>query len=391
VIQRNIRAVLERHAQKSPIVTVTGPRQSGKTTLCKATFPDKPYVSLEPPDVRQFALDDPRGFLAAYPAGAVIDEVQRGPALLSYLQADVDEHPKPGRFILTGSANLNLLHSVSQSLAGRTALLTLLPLTLDEVRRFNVDPRDLNDTLWRGSSPAIFDRQLDPGECYPSYVATYVERDARTLLNIGDLAAFQRFVGLCAGRVGQLLNLSSLGTDAGIRHATAGAWLSVLEASYLAWRLPPLHANVTSRLVKTPKLHFFDTGLVCYLLGIRSPDHLRNHPLRAFIFETWVASETLKARLNAGEPSSLSFFRDRRGREVDVVVDAGHEFMAIEAKSGATVPGDAFDGLKAFDAVAATAWPERQVRRRVIYGGDERQLRSYAAVVPWSQMDRPDA
>jgi hypothetical protein len=241
-----------------------------------------------------------------------------------------------------------------------------------------------------GSSPATFDRQLDPGEWYPSYVATYVERDARTLLNIGNLAAFQRFVGLCAGRVGQLLNLSSLGADAGVRHATAGAWLSVLEASYLAWRLPPLHANVTSRLVKTPKLHFFDTGLVCYLLGIRSPDHLRNHPLRPFIFETWVASETLKARLNAGEPPSLSFFRDRRGREVDVVAEVSDGFVATEARSGATVPGDAFDGLRAFDAVAATAWPERQVRRRVIYGGDERQLRSYAAVVPWSQIDGPE-
>jgi hypothetical protein len=351
-------------------------------------FPDKPYVSLEPPDVRQFALDDPRGFLARYRDGAVIDEVQRAPDLLSYLQTDVDERRDPGRFILTGSANLSLLHSVTQSLAGRTAVLTLLPLTLDEVRRFHVDPHDLDDTLWRGSSPAVFDRHVDPNDWYPSYVATYVERDARSLLNIGNLAAFQRFVGLCAGRTSQLVNLSSLGADTGVRHATAAAWLSVLEASYLAWRLPPLHANVTSRLVKTPKLHFFDSGLVCYLLGIRSAEHLRHHPLRGFIFETWVASEIVKARLNAGQSPSLTFFRDGRGREVDLVVDDGDSWLAVEAKSGATVAADTFDGLHAFDEIATRAWPERAVDRRVIYGGSESQVRSYARVVPWTQIHR---
>jgi hypothetical protein len=386
VIRRNIESVLFQRARTFPIVTVTGPRQAGKTTLCRAAFPDKPYVSLEPPDVRQFALDDPRGFLARLRDGAIIDEVQRAPDLLSYLQTEVDENRDPGRFILTGSSNLHLLHTVSQSLAGRTAVLTLLPLTLDEVRRFDVSPIDLDDTLWRGSSPAVFDRHLDPTDWYASYVATFVERDARSLLNISNLGAFQRFVGLCAGRTSQLLNLSSLGADAGVRHATAGAWLSVLEASYLAWRLQPLHANVTSRLVKTPKLHCFDTGLVCYLLGIRTAEHLRNHPLRAFIFETWVASEVLKSRLNAGDSPSLSFFRDRRGREVDLVVDGRDSLQAIEVKSGATIAGDAFDGLRAFDEIARTAWPERAVDRRVIYGGTEAQQRSYARVVPWTQM-----
>ncbi len=232
----------------------------------------------------------------------------------------------------------------------------------------------------------MFDRHLDPNDWYASYVATYVERDARSLLNIGNLGAFQRFVGLCAGRTAQLLNLSSLGADAGVRHATAGAWLSVVEASYLAWRLLPLHAFVTSRLVKTPKLHFFDTGLVCYLLGIRSAEHLRNHPLRGSIFETWVASEVLKTRLNAGQSQALSFFRDRRGREVDVVADDGNSVRAVEAKSGATISADAFDGLRALDDVAKAAWPERAMDRRVIYGGTEAQQRSYARVVPWTQM-----
>jgi predicted AAA+ superfamily ATPase len=386
VIRRNLESILLQRAATFPIVTVTGPRQAGKTTLCRAAFPDKPYVSLEPPDVRQFALDDPRGFLGRYRDGAIIDEVQRAPDLPSYIQTDVDERRDPGRYILTGSSNLALLHPVSQSLAGRTAVLTLLPLTLGEVRRFGVNPIDLDDTLWRGSSPAVFDRHLDPHDWYASYVATYVERDVRSLLNIGNLGAFQRFVGLCAGRTAQLLNLSSLGADTGVRHATAGAWLSVLEASYLAWRLQPLHANVTSRLVKTPKLHFFDTGLVCYLLGIRTADHLRNHPLRGFIFETWVASEVFKSRLNAGDSPTLTFFRDRRGREVDVVVDAGDSLHAIETKSGATVPADAFDGLQAFDPIAKTIWPERSVNRRVIYGGAEAQQRSYAHVVPWTQM-----
>jgi len=386
VIRRNITPVLSRVAREFPIVTVTGPRQAGKTTLCRATFPDKPYISLEPPDVRQFALDDPRGFLAQYQDGAIIDEIQRAPDLLSYLQAEVDQRRDPGRFVLTGSANLNLLHSVSQSLAGRTAVLTLLPLSLDEIRRFNLEPDDLDDTLWRGSSPAVFDRQVDPNDWYASYVGTYVERDARNLLNIGNLATFQRFVGLCAGRTGQLLNLSSLGADAGVRHATAAAWLSVLEASYLAWRLLPLHANVTSRLVKTPKLHFFDTGLVCYLLGIHSADHLRHHPLRGAIFETWVASEVLKARRNAGHAGAPNFFRDARGREVDLVVDDRESMLAVEAKSGATVASDAFDGLRAFDDVAQRAWPDRHVDRRVVYGGVEAQRRTYARIVPWTQL-----
>lgn len=386
MIIRNIRSSLRKSAQTFPIVTVTGPRQAGKTTLCRATFPDKPYVSLEPPDIRQFALDDPRGFLDRYRDGAILDEVQRAPDLVSYLQVEVDARPEPGRFVLTGSANLSLIHTVSQSLAGRTAMLTLLPLTLDEVRRFGDMPNDLDELLWRGSSPAVFDRRVDPGEWYASYVATYVERDVRSLLNIGNLAAFQRFVGLCAGRTSQLLNLSSLGADTGIRHATAGAWISVLEASYLAWRLQPLHANVTSRLVKTPKLHFFDTGLVCYLLGIRSADHLRHHPLRGFIFETWVAAEIHKARLNAGQPPSLSFFRDGRGREVDVVVDRGDRFLAVEAKSGATIPADIFEGMQAFDDIAKAAWPEHGVDHCVIYGGNDAQARSYAAILPWGDV-----
>jgi predicted AAA+ superfamily ATPase len=388
VITRSLEPRLRSLARKFPVVTVTGPRQSGKTTLCRAVFPDKPYVSLEAPDVQDFARRDPRRFLAERRDGAVLDEVHRVPELLSYVQALVDDTPGAGRFVLTGSANFALLQSVSQSLAGRTALLELLPLSLEEVRRFPDPPTDLIDLLWRGSAPATYDRGLDPGDWYPSYVATYVERDVRSILNIGDLVAFQTFVRLCAGRTGQLVNLSALGADAGVTHATAKAWLSVLEAGYVTWRLPPYHSNVSSRLVKTPKLHFFDTGIVCYLLGIRSADHLRDHPLRGAIFETWVASEIRKARIHRGLPANLAFFRDRKGSEVDLVVELGRGLLAVETKSGQTIANDFFTGLRAFDAVVAAARPRRRVRKMVVYGGQESQDRTAGEVVPWSAIDR---
>jgi predicted AAA+ superfamily ATPase len=389
VIPRVLEIRLRTLARKFPVVTVTGPRQSGKTTLCRSVFPDKRYVSLEAPDVQDFARRDPRGFLAQYPDGAVLDEVHRVPDLLSYLQTIVDERPVAGGFILTGSANFALLQSLGQSLAGRTALLELLPLTLEEVRRFADPPHDLLELLWRGSYPAMYDRGLEPGDWYPSYVATYVERDVRTILNVGDLVAFQTFLRLCAGRVGQIVNLSSLGADAGVTHATAKSWLSVLEAGYVAWRLPPFHANVSKRLIKTPKLHFVDSGLACYLLGIRSPDQLRDHPLRGFVFETWVVSEILKSRTHRGLSPSLSFFRDRKGAEVDAVVELGRTLLAVETKSGQTVAGDFFTGLNIFESlVATTSHLRREVRGFVVYAGAEAQRRSTVTVVPWSQLDR---
>lgn len=390
MIERELEPRLRRLATKFPIVTVTGPRQSGKTTLCRAVFPDKPYVSLEAPDVREFARRDPRRFLAERRDGAVLDEVHRVPELLSYLQPMVDELRGAGRFVLTGSANFALLHSIGQSLAGRTALLELLPLSLAEVRRFPAPPTDLRELLWRGSAPAVYDRGLTPDEWYPSYVATYAERDVRAILNVGDLTAFQTFLRLCAGRTGQLVNLSALGADAGVTHATARAWLSVLDAGYVAWRLPPFHANVTSRLVKTAKLHFFDTGIICYLLGIRSPSQLRDHPLRGAIFETWVAAEIRKVRVHRGLPPNLSFFRDRKGNEVDLVIERAGELLAIDTKSGHTVADDFFAGLRAFASLLAAGRPRRRVRPFVVYGGEEAQDRSAGTVVPWSHLDARD-
>lgn len=388
MIERILAARLRHMAGKFPVVTVTGPRQSGKTTLCRSEFPDKPYVSLEPPDTREFALRDPRGFLSAYEDGAILDEVHRAPELLSYLQPMVDARPSRGRFILTGSAQFSLLHSLNQSLAGRTALLELPPMGLEEVRRFPNPPTQLYDLIWRGGYPAVYDRELEPGEWYPSYVTTYLERDVRAILNVGDIMAFQAFLRLAAGRVGQLVNLSSLGADAGITHSTTQAWLAVLEAGYLAWRLRPWHANVSKRLIKTPKLHFLDTGLVCYLLGIRSAEQLRDHPLRGAIFETWVASEIHKSRAHRGLPPALSFYRDSRGEEVDLLLELGRELLAIEVKSGATVAQDFFTSLDGLAATLAKSPRPPALRKFIVYGGAEAQSRAAGTVIPWSQLDQ---
>jgi predicted AAA+ superfamily ATPase len=390
VIERSLSPKLLALARKFPIVTVTGPRQSGKTTLCRAAFPDRPYVSFEAPDIGEYARRDPRGLIADYRDGAIFDEVQRAPAILSYLQGEVDEDRRVGRFILTGSANFALLESVSQSLAGRTALLQLLPLTLAETRRFPRASEDLWSVLWKGAYPALHDRSLEPNDWFGAYVGTYVERDVRRIINVTDLVAFQSFLRLAAGRTGQLLNASALGADAGITHNTARAWLSVLETSYLALRLPPYFANLGKRLVKTPKLHFYDSGLVCYLLGISHPAQLREHPLRGAIFESWVIAEIIKARANEGLPAQLFFYRDSRGLEVDAVVDRATELIAVESKSGQTVADDFFSALQAFgDAIRSRKSPPK-VTPIVVYGGDRPQRRAEVKVVPWGSIDQLD-
>jgi len=381
-IQRDIAPHILALCRSFPIVTITGPRQSGKTTLCRQLFPDKPYVSLEALDQRAFATNDPRGFLETYASGAVIDEVQRAPDLLSYLQGEVDARPAAGRFVLTGSANLALLESVSQSLAGRTGLVTLLPCSRPEYVRFPGDPPSLWQQVWRGGFPAIPDRGIAPSDWFDTYVATYLERDVRQITNVVDLSAFQSFLGLIAGRVGQLLNLSQVGSDSGVTHNTARAWLSVLEASYVAFRLQPFHANIRKRLVRAPKTYFFDTGLACFLLGIRSPDQLEKHPLRGALFENHIVCEVLKSTLNAGRRPRMFFFRDHQGHEVDLLVERGDSVAAVEIKSGQTLAGDMFDDL---------AWlagqdlgPQRlPLAPMLVYAGRERQRRAQATVLPW--------
>lgn len=386
VIPRTLREPLRVAAERYPVVTITGPRQSGKTTLCRATFSGKDYVSLEAPDVRAYAQRDPRELLASYPDGAIFDEVQRAPELLSYLQVEVDERPEPGRFVITGSQNLALLESVSQSLAGRTAVLHLLPCSNLEVSAFSNAPSTLFESLWAGGYPAIHDRGLPADAWLGDYVTTYVERDVRQVLNVGDLALFQTFVELCAGRAAQLVNFSALASSAGVTHNTARTWLSVLETGFLVFRLRPFHRNLNKRLVKTPKLFFHDTGLLCFLLGVRSPADLRLHPHRGAIFENWVVSEVYKAIAHRGMRPRLYMLRDRQGAEIDLLIDRGDRLVAVEAKSATTVAADFFDGLERFAPVLADA-TGLPVERVVAYGGETPQRRSRGRLVPWSGLD----
>ena len=381
MIIRNLRSELQQAATWAPSITLTGPRQSGKTTLCRSTFPNHPYRSLEEPDQRSFAQEDPRGFLAQFPRGALLDEVQRVPDLLSYLQSTIDEAPVAGRWILTGSQNLALLESVSQSLAGRTAMHQLLPLSWDEIRRFPEPPADLEEAIFKGGYPRIFDRQLDPSAWLSSYVATYVERDVRRITRVGDLSAFQRFVELCAGRTAQLLKYSGLASDCGISQPTAKAWFSILEAGFIAFHLPAFHAKFRRRLVKMPRLYFYDTGLACWLLGIREPGQLRTHPLRGALFETWVVSEVLKHRTHSSQAGGLSFYRDSNGVEVDLVVDDRDAVTLIEAKSAATPRSRLLNYARRVRTVLSGVRPRPEVV--LVYGGIDFQRRSDARIVPW--------
>ena len=385
-VPRDLAPALTRAARSFPAITLTGPRQSGKSTLCRDLFPNHRYVSLEAVDVRAFAREDPRAFLAGFAHGAIIDEVQRAPDLLSYLQGVIDDSPTPGRWVLTGSQNLALLDSVSQSLAGRTAVHHLLPLSRGEALRFAGHPKTLEETLLTGGYPRILDRELDPAQWLGAYVTTYIERDVRSVANVGDLTTFQRFVELCAGRTAQLLNYSSLANDCGISQPTAKNWLSILETSYIVFRLPPFHPSVRKRLVKMPKLHFYDTGLACWLVGIRTPDQLRSHPLRGAIFESWVVSETYKHMMNRGDgPRGLSFYRTRDGTEVDLVLERQDGLTLLEAKAAATPSASLFDGPNRVRRQLEGRFP---CCAAVVYGGEDAQARSAGTLVPWAALHR---
>lgn len=369
-----------------PIVALTGPRQSGKTTLCRAVFPDVPYVSLEPLDTRRYAQEDPRGFLAEHRDGAVLDEVQRVPDLLSYLQGIVDEDPAPGRFIVTGSQHFGLSAAITQSLAGRVAMLDLLPLSLDEVMRFDRPLDGLWEVLWTGAYPRIHDRELDPAAWLADYVTTYVERDVRQVLNVADLEAFATFVELAAARTANEIHLSGLGADAGVSHNTARAWLSVLETSFICHRMRPWVRNARKQRIKSRKLHFLDSGLVCQLLGITSGQQLRRHPLRGAIFESWVAAEITKSVRHRGLPARLFHYREAKGLEVDALLEAGNRLIAVEVKSGATVGSDFLRGLARFGATVAADLEGDRYEPRLIYGGDDSQSRSAAEIISWRRI-----
>ena len=379
MIEREITPVLTSLFRQYPFVTVTGPRQSGKTTLCRSAFPDLEYANLEAPDQRAFAESDPRGFLSRLGEGGIIDEVQHVPELLSYLQVLADERGGNGLFVLTGSEQFSLSKAISQSLAGRTALLRLLPFSLAERQAAGASGA-VDDVLYSGFYPRILDQGLDPQQALGDYLETYVERDVRRLGEIRNLSSFRRFLRLCAGRVGQLVNLTSLGSDAGVSRTTAREWLTVLETSYVVFQLQPYHANIRKRLVKSPKLYFYDVGLASYLIGIGHAEQIATHPLRGALFENAVVAEALKHRFNRGLRSNISFFRDARGLECDLLYEIGPGIGAIEIKAGATVASDFFQSLnRVAELVPGVS------SKAVVYGGASRQSRSDCEVVPLNQ------
>ena len=382
MIARQATTTLLKLAQGYPILAITGPRQSGKTTLAKSTFPALPYSSLEDPDTRAFADEDPRGFLSRYPHGAVLDEAQRCPALFSYLQTRVDADGYMGQFVLTGSQQFGLLSNITQSLAGRVGLVQLLPFSLQELSAGNLAPASLDDLLWRGLYPPIHDRQLAPEQWFGNYVMSYLERDVRQIVAVQNLSLFQRFLKLCAARCGQLLNMSSLAADCGVSHKTAAAWLSVLEAGYIVFLLQPHHRNFGKRLVKTPKLYFHDVGLAAHLMGIRDAAHLSIHSARGALFETFVIGELLKRRFNQGLASNLYFWRSNTGDEVDVLIEEGEKLMPVEIKSGQTFGADFLTGLNKWSGQAG----EAALPAQLVYGGDESMVRGGVSVHSWKDM-----
>ena len=403
MIPRLLKPYLLRAASQFPVVTVTGPRQSGKTTLVRNVFPNHAYVSLENPSQRQMALEDPQGFLARYPKGVILDEAQRVPELFSYLQGIVDENPRRGHFILTGSQNFLLLQSISQSLAGRCAILHLLPLSLAELEKR--EPLDIESphtglgkalkpvkaktstghwpqVVWKGFYPAIHDRKISPSDWLEPYLQTYLERDVRDILNVGSLETFSRFLRLCAGRSGQLLSLSGLASDCGVSQPTARQWLSVLKTSFIITLVEPYHQNFNKRIVKTPKLFFLDTGLLCNLLRISSPEDLAQHSLRGAIFETFAASELVKNFMHRGLRPEVYFWKDKTGREVDFIVEGGKGLIALEAKSGETPKDDLFTGLRYWKS----HHPTGTKAEILLYGGMDAYAHQGFHVVPWNRL-----
>ena len=357
---------LTRLANQYPIVTLTGPRQSGKTTLCQAAFPDHEYINLEALSTREFANQDPQGFLARLTKGVILDEIQRAPNLTSYIQPIVDKENISGRFILTGSQQFEISQTINQSLAGRTALLKLLPLSYTELYATQ-SPKNISELLYAGFYPRIFDKQLNPTEALSFYLSTYVERDIRSLLHIKELSTFERFLKICATQIGQLMNYTTIANDCGIDQKTVKSWLSVLEASFIIFQVQPHYQHFRKRLTKSSKLYFYDVGLASYLLGISNPEHLATHPLKGLLFENFIVTECIKNRFNNVKDNNIYFYRDHAGNEVDIILDYGNELYSIEIKSSETIHSDFFKGLYFYQNLAG----DKNTKRFLIYAGNE--------------------
>jgi len=385
MISRTLQTHINKMAEVFPVVAVTGPRQSGKTTLVKATFPDYAYVNLENLDDRSAAAEDPRLFLKYHGRqGVIIDEAQKVPELFSYLQQIVDETEKMGNYIITGSQNFLLMEKVSQSLAGRVSINNLLPFSINELPEKTILNKDLDLILYTGMYPAIYDRKILPENYYPSYLQTYLERDVRSLKNIANLNLFQRFLQLCAGRTGQLLNLSNIGNELGIDGKTVRSWLSILEASFIVFLLPPYFNNFKKRIIKHPKLYFYDTGLVCSLLGLKSSEQLVNHYLRGALFENFVIGEYLKMKRHHGINPNVYFWQDNSGNEVDMLIDDGGSLSAVEIKSGATINQDFFRNLIKFQKFSGTTAENSYL----VYGGEQSMPRKNGQVLSWRDLSQ---
>jgi predicted AAA+ superfamily ATPase len=383
MIRRELSSELDLCATEYPVLTITGPRQSGKTTLARESFPDLAYFNFELPDVRAVFQADPRGFLAGCSQGAVFDEAQRVPDIFSWLQALVDDDPRPGRFVVTGSEHFGLSEKITQSLAGRTAILELLPFSIRELKRGNYLADSLDDVLWNGAYPPVHHRKMRPGSWYSGYLATYLERDLRQLAAIQDLDLFQRFLVLTAGRVGQLMNTTNLAGDLGVDHKTVSRWLSLLQASYVAVRIAPYHRNFRKRLVKMSKYYFTDTGLVCHLLGIQNPSQLQSHPMRGPIFENWVVAEILKMQRNRGQRQPLTFWRTHDGQDVDLIRERGDRIDLIECKAGQTVMPKMLRPLIRVSKI----WEDERLQRWLVYGGNKNMDLHETKIRPWHQID----
>ena len=380
MIERTLASKMISLVKKFQLITLTGPRQSGKTTLVKATFPSMPYTSLEDPDIRQIALTDPRGFLSNYPTGAILDEIQNTPELFSYVQSLVDEN-RQIHFILTGSSNFLLMEKISQTLAGRTAVLYLLPFSLKELKPFD---KSYESLIYNGQYPRIYDRDISPTDFYPSYIQTYVDRDVRLIKNIGDVNSFIQFTQLCAGRIGQPLNYASLANDAGISPNTAKSWISVLESSYLLYRLQPYHRNFNKRLVKSPKLYFYDTGIACSLLGIRDQNQIQSHYMKGSLFENLIINEFIKRNFNRGEFRQPYFWQDNHGKEIDCVLETSEKVTAVEIKSAKTLATSYFDNLQYWRSLAASL----ENQEYVVYGGDQSMQTSAGSFISWRDLEQ---
>lgn len=382
IIKRTLEEKIKHLSRKFPVISINGPRQSGKTTLAKQCFPNYDYVNLEMPDNRAFAHDDPRLFLNSFKRGVIIDEIQYVPELFSYIQGIIDDNSSTGQFIITGSQNFLLMEKINQSLAGRVAVTILLPFSIQEIKVEDLAPNNFQEIVFKGFYPRIFNQNIDPADFYPSYIQTYLERDIRNISNIQNLSTFRTFLEIAAGRTGQIINFTSISNEIGVDQKTVRNWFSILETSYIVYFVRPWLKNYNKRLVKSPKMYFYDTGLVCSLLGIQHSEDITRHFLRSAIFENMIISELMKIFYNNFRRPEIFFWRDNTGNEIDCILKSGNIEKVIEIKSGTTISPDFFKGLAYYQKLSGL--PSEHLF--LIYGGTEKQIRSAGTVLGWNQI-----